>query len=140
MIRFLLGLASNLVLAAVALIVASLVVDGVHLQLGGFLVAVGVLALAQAILAPFVFNLARRYASAVLGGIGIVSTFLALWIATLFRGGITIDGVTAWIAAPIIVWVVTALGGWVIMGVIVERWLKRREEDRLLERREAKRR
>lgn len=140
MIRFLLGLASNLVLAAVALIVASLVVDGVHLQLGGFLVAVGVLALAQAILAPFVFNLARRYASAVLGGIGIVSTFLALWLATLFHGGITIDGATAWIAAPIIVWVVTALGGWIIMGVIVERWLKRREEDRLLDRREAKRR
>lgn len=140
MIRFLLGLASHLVLAAVALIIASLVVDGVHLQPGGFLVAVGVLALAQAVLAPFVFNLARRYASAVLGGIGLVSTFLALWIATLFRGGLTIDGAAAWIAAPIVVWVVTALGGWIIMGVIVERWLKRREEDRLLDRREAKRR
>lgn len=140
MIRFLLGLASNLVLAAVALIVASLVVDGVHLQPTGFLVAVGVLALAQAILTPFVFNLARRYASAVLGGIGLVSTFLALWVATLFQGGLTIDGTAAWIVAPIIVWLVTALGGWIIMGLIVERWLKRREEDRLLDRREAKRR
>ena len=140
MIRFLLGLASNLVLAALALVIASLVVDGVHLQPAGFLVVVGVLALAQAILTPFVFNLARRYASAVLGGIGLVSTFLALWVATLFHGGLTIDGTAAWIVAPIIVWLVTALGGWIIMGLIVERWLKRREEDRLLDRREAKRR
>jgi hypothetical protein len=78
--------------------------------------------LAQGILTPFIFNLARRYASAILGGIGLISTFLALWIATLFPGGLTIRGI-GWVLAPLLVWTVTALGGWILMGVVFKRYL-----------------
>ena len=60
--------------------------------------AVLVFAALQAVLSPFVFNMARKYASAVLGGIGIVSTLLALWIASMLTaGGFRIDGVWAWV-------------------------------------------
>ena len=110
MIRFLLSIAISLVSAAVALLVTSWIVAGVTVHPAGFVVAVLVFTVAQAILAPFVFNLARKYASAVLGGIGLVSTFLALLIASLFPNGLQISGITAWIAATLVVWVITALG------------------------------
>ena len=97
MIRFLLSVAISIVSAAVALLVASSLIPGVDVSASGFVIAVLVFTVAQAILAPFVFNLARTYASAVLGGIGLVSTFLGLFVATLFPDGLTISGVTAWV-------------------------------------------
>lgn len=114
MIRFLIRAAIFLVTAAVGLLVAGWLVPGVRLEWGGFLVAAIVFAIAQSILSPFVFNIARKYASALLGGIGLVSTFLALLVASLFPGGIHIDGVTAWVLATLVVWIVTALGGWLL--------------------------
>lgn len=132
MIRFLLSTASNLVMSIVALLLSGWWLhEWVTLHLSGFFIAVAVFTVAQAILAPFVFNMARKYASAMLGGIGLVSTFLALWVATLFPGGIEVSGL-GWILAPLLIWIVTALGGWIIVGVFVERYLKKREQQKLL--------
>ena len=128
MIRFLLSVAISIVSATVALLVAAGIVDGVRMQLAGFVVAVLVFTAAQAILAPFVFNLARKYASAVLGGIGLVSTFLALLVATMFPNGLHISGITAWVITPLIVWIITALGTWILGIVIIKRWWEKRRQ------------
>lgn len=127
MIRFLFSVAISIVSAAVALLVAAAVVDGVQMQPAGFVVAVLVFTAAQALLAPFVFNLARKYASAVLGGIGLVSTFLALFVATLFPNGLQIQGVTAWVVTPLVVWLITALGTWILGILIIKRWWEKRQ-------------
>ena len=133
MIRFLLSTASNLVMAAVALLLAGWWLgEWVTLNLGGFIVAVAVFTAAQAILAPFVFNMARKYASALLGGIGLVSTFLALWVATLFPGGVQVHGL-GWVLAPLLIWIVTTIGGWIVVGVILERYLAKREKLKLIQ-------
>lgn len=128
MIRFLMHAGINLVMAAVGLLVAGLLIPGVSIRPSGFVTAVVVFVLAQALLAPFVFNLARQYASAVLGGVGLVSTLLALWIATLMPNGLALNGVTAWALAPLVVWLVTALGTWVAGYFLVTRWWDRRAE------------
>lgn len=138
MIRFLLHAAVNVVTAAVALLLAAWLIEGVTLDLGGVLIAVAVFTLAQAILAPFVFNLARKYASAVLGGIGLVSTLLALWVATLFPGGLEIAGATAWLLTPLLVWVVTALGTWILGALVINRWWGRKQEVKKLARVKAR--
>ena len=56
----------------------------------------------------------RQYAPAMLGGIGLVSTFVALLIASLVPGGLTITGISTWVLATLVVWIVTALGGWLL--------------------------
>ncbi|WP_435298990.1 phage holin family protein [Timonella sp. A28] len=129
-IRFLLHILVSLVSAALAFFVASLIIDGFEVQAGGFLIAIAVFTASQALFGPFVFNLARKYASAILGGIGLVSTVLALWVATLFSGGITIDGVTAWIASTLVVWLITALGVWLLGLLVIKRWWGGREEEK----------
>ncbi|MGO3148407.1 MAG: phage holin family protein [Leucobacter sp.] len=127
MVRFLINVVVQFALAAIALLIAAWAIDGVTVRVGGFFIAVGVFAVAQAILAPFVFNLARKYASAILGGIGLISTFLALWVATLFGGGLSIHGVASWIAAPLLVWIITALGTWLLGAMFIEKWLEKRK-------------
>ncbi|MFZ4842557.1 MULTISPECIES: phage holin family protein [Mycetocola] len=125
MIRFLIGTAINLGTAALGLLLAAWIIPGVHITASGFIVAVVVFTVAQAILTPFIFNLARKYATPILGGIGLISTFVALFVATLFPGGLGLADVTAWILAPIVVWVVTALGGWILTAI----FLKKRIEE-----------
>lgn len=132
--RLLFQLLSQLVLAAIALVVIHFALPEVTLHVGGFLVALAVFTVAHAILGPFVLSVAQRYAAPLAGGVGLVSTLLALWIASLFQGGIEIHGLTSWLLAPLIVWVITALGGWLFMALFVNRWLKKRENARIVAR------
>ena len=126
MVRFLITVAISLVTAALGLLANAWLLEDFHLDASGFVVAVVVFTVAQAILSPFIFNVARQYASALLGGIGLVSTFVALLIASLFPGGIRIDGVVTWILATLIMWIITALGTW-LLGLW---WLRNRRAER----------
>ena len=119
MIRILLRLAVFLVSAALGLLVAAWLIPQVHLSPSGFITAVVVFALAQSILSPFILKLTARAAPAFLGGIGIVSTCVALFVATLFAGGLQIDGWRTWILAPVIVWLVTALATLLLPFLII---------------------
>lgn len=124
--RFLYQIVAQVVLGAIALIVIHFALPGVTLHLAGFFIALGVFTLAHALFGPFVLNMAQRYAAPLAGGVGLVATVLALWVATLFTGGIEITGVSSWVLAPIIVWLITALGGWLFMAFYVDKKLKRR--------------
>lgn len=108
--RMLVRVALFLGSGAVALLVAWLLLGSdFRLSVLGFLTAVIVFSIAQVAVAPLVDKLARRYATPLLGGVGLISTFIALWVATLLSGGLRIHGVSTWIAATLIVWLVTAL-------------------------------
>lgn len=120
MIRFLLRVAVFLGSAAIGLLVAAWLVPGVSLSALGFITAVVIFTVAQAILSPFFLKMASRYASAFLGGIGLVSTFVALLLASLLSNGLTIRGTGSWIAATVVVWLVTALAT-VVLPVLVLR-------------------
>ena len=109
MIRLLLRTAVFLGSAAIGLLVAAWLVPGVSVRPAGFIVAVVIFAAAQAILSPFFLKMASRYASAFIGGIGLVSTLAALLLASVFTHGLSIRGIGSWVAATVVVWLVTAL-------------------------------
>ena len=110
MIRLLIRTIIFLVSAAVGLLVTAGVVDGVEVTPSGFLVAVALFAVIQSILAPFIAKVTARNASALLGGVGLLSTFVALWLTTLLGDALTIEGgVSTWLTATVIVWLATAL-------------------------------
>ncbi|MDX1891229.1 phage holin family protein [Mycolicibacterium sp. 050158] len=109
MIRFLLRVVVFLGSSAIGLLVASWLVSGVSIRPLGFLTAVVVFTVAQAILAPFFLKMASRYASAFLGGIGLVSTLAALILASVLTHGLSIRGIGSWVAATVVVWLVTAV-------------------------------
>lgn len=110
MVRVLIRIVILLGSVALGLAVASWIVDDVHLSASGFLVTVVVFTVVQAILAPFIAKTTARYAPAFLGGIGLLSTFVALAVASLVGDGLSITGGAGpWILATLIVWLVTAL-------------------------------
>ena len=119
-IRFLLRIAIFLGSSAIGLLVAAWLVPGVSIRPWGFFTAVVIFTVAQAILSPFFLKMASRYASAFLGGIGLVSTFAALLLASLFSNGLSIRGVGSWIAATVVVWLVTALATVVLPALVLK--------------------
>ena len=109
MVLLLLRAAIFLGSAALGLLAAAWLVPGVSVSANGFIVAVVLFALAQAILSPFILKMASRYAAAFLGGIGLVSTLVALILASIFTDGLRIEGLSSWVWATLVVWLVTAV-------------------------------
>jgi hypothetical protein len=120
-IRFLLRTAVFLGSSAIGLLVAAWLVPGVRVSVSGFITAVVLFAVAQAILSPFFLKMASRYATAFLGGIGLVSTLAALILASIFTHGLSISGIGSWIAATIVVWLVTALATLLLPVLVLKR-------------------
>lgn len=122
MIRLLLRAVIFLGSAALGLWVASLLLDDVHLHAGGVIVAIVVFAVVQSVLTPFFAMLIKRHATAFLGGVGLISTIVALLLATLVSDGLSITGgFTNWVLATLIVWIVTALATLLLPMVLLKK-------------------
>ncbi len=121
MVRFLLRMVVFLGSSAIGLLVAAWLVPGMSVSVSGFVTAVVLFSLVQAILSPFIFKMASRYASAFLGGIGLVSTLVALILASVLTHGLTIRGAGSWVAATVLVWLVTALATLLLPVLVVRR-------------------
>lgn len=123
MIRFLARAAIFFGSSAIGLLVAAWLVPGVTVRPLGFIIAVAIFTIAQAILAPFFLKMASRYASAFLGGIGLVSTLAALILASVLTSGLSIHGIGSWVAATVVVWLVTAIATLLLPMLIVKKKL-----------------
>ncbi|WP_269303931.1 phage holin family protein [Aeromicrobium sp. HA] len=130
MIRLLIRAAINLVSAAIGLLVANAVLDDLEVTASGFVLTVVIFTLAQAILAPFILVVVKRNAEAFLGGVGIVSTLVALWVASLFGDALTISGLATWLIAAVIVWLAAALASFLLPFILVKAGVENARERR----------
>jgi hypothetical protein len=129
-ITFLIRAGIFVVSAALGLIAADLILPGFHIEWSnwwGFVLAVVIFAVIQSVLAPWVLKVTRRHAPAMLGGIGIISTFVAILIVVIVPGaGIGISDPLAWVLAPVIVWIVTALATWLLPPLFIKKQVQER--------------
>lgn len=95
---------------AIGLLLAVWVVPGASSSAGAFILAVALFSVGQATLSVWILKLPHRYASLVLGGTGLALTVMAMWLAAVFTGGLEMRGVEAWVAATVVVWLVTTIG------------------------------
>lgn len=122
--KFLLGWLLSLAANAIALVICWLLLSGFNLSFPvGFIVAVVLFGIFSAIFSWLVFKLLRDKGSAVVALTGLISTFLALLLTSLLTEGLNIDGVTTWILATLIIWLISVLI-WFIPGP----WRDRRRE------------
>ncbi len=124
MITFLIRAGIWLLSAALGLIVADLILPGFSLHWSnwwGIVLAILIFAVLQSVLAPLILKITTQHAPALMGGIGLVSTFIALLIAVVIpAAGIGIDGPVAWIIGTLVVWLVTALSTWLLPGLFLK--------------------
>jgi hypothetical protein len=120
-IRFLISAVIFLGAAAIGLLVANAALDDMSVDATSFVIVVVVFAALQGVLQPFVAKMARQYAPPLLGGIGLVTTFVALLVTSLINDGLQITGAETWIFASLIVWIVTMIATLLLPLIFVKR-------------------
>lgn len=128
MIRVLIQAALTVLGNAAGLLVAAMIVPGFHIDGFGFFVSVGFFTIAQIILAPFVLKMAIKHAPAFRGGIALVTTFVVLLLTTWFTSGLRIEGVAAWVIAPMAVWLASVVAGILLPMVLFKKALSARTD------------
>jgi uncharacterized membrane protein YvlD (DUF360 family) len=123
-VRTLIALVAN----AVGLIVAAAVLDGMHMNVSGFLLAVIIYTVVFALMQPFLASQFRRSRSAALGGVSLIATFIALVVTDLLSDGFRISGVGTWIAATVIVWVSSLLAAFILPFLGLKKFLDNRRD------------
>jgi putative membrane protein len=129
-IRLLISFAVWLAAAAVGLLVAKLVLDGVNIDFGAYVEVVVIFAVLQAVLSPFLTRAAVRSAPALLGGAGLFTTFVALLITDLISSGLSITGLDTWVFATLIVWLASMAAGFLLPFVVGRRAVQRSRDRR----------
>jgi len=122
-VRTLIGLVGN----AVGLIVAALVLDKMDIDVTSFIVAVVVFTIVMALLQPFLAVQLRRYGPSALGGVSLIATLVSLIVTDLVSDGFSISGVGTWIAAAVIVWVVSLLAVFILPYLGLKKYLEERQ-------------
>jgi putative membrane protein len=123
-VRTLVALAGN----AVGLIVAAALLEGFELDATSFVVAVVIFTVVLAVLQPFIAVQLRRFSPSALGGVAIVAVFVALLITNFVSDGFSISGVTAWVLAPLIVWLASLVAVFVLPFLGLKKFLEERRD------------
>jgi len=127
-IRLIVRTAVMLLANAVGLIVASLVLDGMDIDVTSFIVAVLIFTVVLALMTPFMASQLRRSRSSALGGVALIATLISLIVTDLVSDGFSIDGVGTWIAAAVIVWVASLLAALILPYLGLKKYLEERRD------------
>ena len=130
MIRFLVRTVIVLIGNAVGLIVASLLFDGFDIGVTGFIFSLVVFTVAVALFTPFLTNAMQRgrSSSAAVGGVALISTFLALVVTDLFTDGLNINGIGTWVGATVVVWLASLLAVFILPFLGLKKYLDNRRD------------
>jgi len=129
-IRFLVRTVIVLIGNAVGLIVASLLFDGFDIDVTGFVFSLIVFTIAVALLTPFLTNAMQRGRSnsAAVGGVALISTFLALLVTDLFTDGLNINGIGTWVGSTVVVWLASLLAVFILPFLGLKKYLQERRD------------
>lgn len=111
----------RLVAWAIGLPVAAWVVPGVSVTVSGFVFAVVFFLVAQTVMSLWILKLPHGYASLLLGTASLAMTFVAISLASVFTGGLSIEGFASWIATVVLVWLVTTISAVLLPDVYFPR-------------------
>jgi uncharacterized membrane protein YvlD (DUF360 family) len=129
-IRFLVRTVVVLIGNAVGLIVASLVFDDFEIDVTGFIVSLIIFTIVVALMTPFLESTLRRNrsTSAALGGVALISTFIALLVTDVFSDGLEISGLGTWIGATVVVWLAALLAVFILPFLGLKKYLDERRD------------
>jgi uncharacterized membrane protein YvlD (DUF360 family) len=125
MIRFLVNFAVYMAAAAIGLVVADIVLDGLSLSYPvGFLIVVVLFGLIQAIIEPLFQSITEKNAEMLTGAVGLISALVALLVTSTISDNLTIDGVSTLFLAALVVWLASMFAGFILKVTVAKRFIQ----------------
>jgi putative membrane protein len=128
MIRLLISALLHLAANAVGLLVAASTLEGMSVDGAAFAIAVGIFTVVQLVVGPMIRQAALKNANALIGSTALVVTFVGLLVTSLISDGLSIEGVSTWVLATVIVWVAALLAALVLPLIFVKKVVEERRE------------
>lgn len=88
----------------VGLLLATFVLTGFRVSWTAFVVAVLLMSVLLAVIAPLARKFAEKRAPQLLGGIALVAIFFSLLVTSIIVPGVEISGIGSWVAGTVLVW------------------------------------
>jgi putative membrane protein len=126
MIRLLLSTLIHLAANAVGLLVAAMLLEGMTVSGGAFVIAVVIFTVVEVVLGPLIRQMAVKKANALLGGTALVVTLLGLLVTNVISDGLRIEGLSTWALATVIVWLASLLATILLPLVLVKKKVEER--------------
>ena len=126
MMRFLISTAAHLAGNAVGLLLATLLLDGFTIAPLAFVIVTVIFTAIEVVALPLITRLSMKNMPSLMGGVALVTTFVGLWITSLFVQGMTLGGLANWLAATLLVWIGALFAG-IVLPIFVFKSLR---EDR----------
>ena len=130
MIRLVARATLNVLASAVALIVTALLLDDFSLDADGFIIALVVFTVTGLLIEPLLRQTAVRSAPALLGSTALISTLISLVVTAIVSDGLRISGLTTWIAATVLVWLIALAARFLLPFIIFRRTFQELRERR----------
>jgi putative membrane protein len=127
-IRILAAATISFIGAALGLIAAAVLLDGVTLHPAGFVVATAIYVGVELLTQPLLRQTAIKQAPAMLGSTALLASVVAFVLASVIASGLEVSGVQAWVLGPIIVWAVALSSAFLLPMVIFKKTLARRNQ------------
>jgi low temperature requirement protein LtrA len=100
------------------LLLASLLLAGFRISWTAFFVAVVLMSVLLAVIAPVARRMAEKRAPQLLGGIALVAIFLSLLVTSLLVPGVQISGVGGWIGGTVLVWIGSLVASFLLPSLV----------------------
>lgn len=120
MLRLLITSCIFLLSAALGLLVAVIALPDMSVNAVSFLLDVAIFAVLRAIISPFIIKLTLTRARALAGAAGLVATLVALILTTLVTSGLSIRGLSTWVLATLIIWLVSMFAAFLLPLLVVK--------------------
>jgi putative membrane protein len=126
MIRMVIRIALQLVGNALGLLIAAALLDDMDMSASGFVLAVVIFTVVAIVAQPLIMKVALKNAEALQGSTALLATFVALLLTVLITDGLDIDGVSTWLLATVIVWIVTLIAGVILPMIFLKKAIDER--------------
>lgn len=126
MIRLVATAVISVIANAIALVVANAFLEDMELGVSGFITAVVVFTVAMVLAEPLTRQIALKNAPALIGSTALVATVLALVTTAMFTDSLTVRGLTTWVLATVIVWVIAMAARLLLPTIMFKKALAQR--------------
>jgi uncharacterized membrane protein YvlD (DUF360 family) len=113
----------HLISNTVGLLIAWAVLPDFHINLTSFIIAVLIFTVVETLIQPLLRQMAITSVRALQGSVALVTTLVGLIVTDLLSTGLSIQGLTTWILATIIVWLATLLAELILPVLFFKRIL-----------------
>jgi uncharacterized membrane protein YvlD (DUF360 family) len=113
---------------AIGLVVASRVLPGFSIDFWSIVIVASIFTLIVVVITPLLIKISLKNVPQMSGGVALVAILVGLIGTSMFSEGLKITGLSTWILAPLIIWIIALIAGLILPLFLFKKTLEKVKE------------